>query len=389
MNPFPLSGLKVLDFTSMIAGPFCTRGLADMGCDVIKIEAPEGDYIRQREPLREGFSAYFGHLNAGKRSVMLDLRDQNARSAVRKMVEACDIIVENMRPGAMQRLGLGYEQVRGLNPSLIYCSISGFGQTGPDAERPVYAPIVQAASGFETASAKYQRGAVSDRPLNITSFVADILGGTFAMTAIMAALHSRNLSGTGQFIDTSLFESMLQLMPYEVQEAQFPAKKLRPVYRPLKANDGYLMIAAISPRNFEALFNAIGMTNWQSDPVLNNEEARQMHWDQVMEKIEKWTCARSSDECVRYLSKAGVPITRYQTVQEAINCPQSLYREVMQKVKDDKGDYLVPNLPFKLSESEISVGKKVPALGEHTYEVLSTIARLDVDEVKAIRAVRQ
>ncbi len=380
----PLQGLRVLDFTSMIAGPYCTRSLADMGCDVIKIEAPEGDYIRQRAPLRDGHSAYFGHLNAGKRSVMLDLRKPQALDAVLKMVPRCDVVVENMRPGAMRRLGLGYDVLAALNPRLVYCSISGFGQTGPDAARPAYAPIVQAASGYEAAFASYQGGGTEGRPLNIATFVADILGGLFAQSAVLAALQQRHATGTGQYIDTSLFESMLQLMPYEVQEAQFPAAAPRPVYPPLRASDGYLMVSAISPRNFEALLDTIAIPAWRDDPVYCTEQARQTHWVQIMARVEAWTTQRSCDECLRILGDAGVPITRYQTVREAINTPQLEFRQALSVVRDAAGAYRVPKLPFQMSAADIQVGHEVPALGQHTREVLVALAGLDAAALHAV-----
>ena len=278
-KPDPLHGIRILDFTIMMAGPYCTRFLADMGADVIKIEAPEGDYIRQREPLRDGHSAYFGHLNAGKRSVCLDLKDPASLASVRQLVSSCDVLVENFRPGTMKRLGLDHVSLMALNPRLIYCSISGFGQTGPDAQRPAYAQIVQAASGYETAFANYQGGEHDEkRPPNSAMFHADVFGGLFAYAAILGALNQRHSTGVGQHVDTTLFEGMLSLMPYEVQEAQFPAPERRPVYRPLRTTDGFVMVSAVSPRNFEALLDAIGVADWRDDPTLATDRGRQQNW---------------------------------------------------------------------------------------------------------------
>lgn len=373
--PDPLHGIRVLDFTIMMAGPYCTRFLADMGADVIKIEAPEGDYIRQREPLREGQSAYFGHLNAGKRSVCLNLKDPESLAAVRRLVASCDVLVENFRPGAMKRLGLDYETLSKLNPRLIYCSISGFGQTGPDAQRPAYAQIVQAASGYETAFAGYQ-GAEHDekRPANSGIFYADVLGALFAYSGVLAALNQRHVTGMGQHIDTTLIESMLLLMPYEVQEAQFPAPERRPVYPPLKASDGYVMVSAVSPRNFEALLDAIGIADWRSDPTLNTDRGRQQNWTAAMARVEDWTSRRSAAECERVIAAAGVPITQYRTVRQALAEPQLAHRGSLATVRDAAGEYLVPNLPFRLSGGRVEVRSQVPLLGEHTEEVLRELA---------------
>ncbi|GAP38118.1 CaiB/BaiF CoA transferase family protein [Piscinibacter sakaiensis] len=376
-TPDPLHGQRVLDFTTMMAGPYCTRFLADMGADVIKIESPEGDYIRQREPLRDGHSAYFGHLNAGKRSACLDLKDPASLAAVKTLVRSCDVLVENFRPGAMQRLGLGYDELKALNPRLIYCSISGFGQTGPDAQRAAYAQIVQAASGFELAFAGYQGdGTTETRPANQAIFTADVLGALFAYAGILAALNQRHVTGLGQHVDTTLFESMLLLMPYEVQEAQFPAARRRPVYPPLKASDGFVMLSAVSPRNFEALLDAIGFDGWRDDPMLATDRGRQQHWGEVMTRVEAWTSSRTAAECVRVIGDAGVPITRYGSVRDALAEPQLAHRGSLATVHDAAGAFRVPNLPFKLSGAHIGVRAKVPALGEHTREVLDEAARL-------------
>lgn len=377
-KPGPLDGIRVLDFTTMIAGPYCTRFLADMGADVIKIESGEGDYIRQREPLRNGHSAYFGHLNAGKRSVCMDLKDPVAVQRIKELLTTCDVLVENFRPGAMQRLGLDYDTLKALNPRLVYCSISGFGQTGPDAQRPAYAQIVQAASGYELAFASYQgEEHAQQRPPNSAIFTADVLGALFAHSGILAALNQRHATGIGQQVDATLFESMLLLMPYEVQEAQFPALKRRPVYPPLKAQDGYLMVSAVSPRNFEALLDAIDISAWRDDPMFATDRGRQANWSKVMARIESWTAARTVEECLRVIGGAGVPIAPYRTVREAIAQPQLAHRESLATVRDGAGEYRVPNLPFKFSAGRIEARAHVPALGEHTQEVLNEIARIE------------
>jgi crotonobetainyl-CoA:carnitine CoA-transferase CaiB-like acyl-CoA transferase len=378
-KPRPLAGIRVLDFTIMMAGPYCTRFLADLGADVIKIEAPEGDYIRQRAPKRGNHSAYFGHLNAGKRSVVLDLKKPTAVSAVKRLAMQADVVVENFRPGVMARLGLDYAVLQALNPRLIYCSISGFGQTGPDAQRPAYAQIVQAASGYERAFADYQDG--NERPANNGIFIADVLGGLFAHAGILAALNQRSADGRGQLVDATLMESMLSLMPYEVQEAQCPQPERRPVYPPLKANDGYLMLAAVSPRNFEALLEGLGFADWRKDPILANDAARQANWKAVMERVGAWTSSRSTAECIATIGGAGVPVTRYSSVGEALQEPQMAHRGSLAEVRDGGGSYLVPNLPFKMSGANVSVRPHVPALGEHTEQVLRELLQMSEQEM--------
>ena len=183
------TGLRVLDFTTTIAGPHCTRLLADLGAEVIKIEAPAGDMMRMRPPLRDGASGTFGQLNAGKKSIVLDLKAPAAADAVRRLAQTADVVVENYRPGIMQRFGLDYAELAKVNDKLIYCSISGYGQDGPSADRPAYAPVIHATSGFDLAHAAHQPD--RDRPDYCGIFIADFLAGTYAFGAIATALAHR------------------------------------------------------------------------------------------------------------------------------------------------------------------------------------------------------
>ena len=204
-----LSGLRVLDFTTTIAGPHCTRLLADLGAEVIKIEAPEGDMMRTRPPMRSGASTSFGQLNAGKKSVALDLKSPAAVEAVRRLVTAADVVVENFRPGVMRRFGLDYDALKPIKTDLVYCAISGYGQTGPSAELPAYAPVIHAASGYDLAQIAHQLE--PRRPDFCGIYIADVLTGTYAFGAIVAAIYQRQATGEGQMIDVSMLESMLSL----------------------------------------------------------------------------------------------------------------------------------------------------------------------------------
>src|ERR1700761_1221721 len=289
----PLQGIRVLDFSIMLAGPYCARLLADVGAEVIKIEPPEGDDMRLRTPLRDGHSAYFGQLNAGKRSLALDLKNSDAIKLVRQLVAESDILVENFRPGVMDRLGLGYEALREINPRLIYCSISGYGQSGPAAERAAYAMIVHAESGFDRSLMRYAGD--RDRPAAGAVFVADILGGIFGFSAIQTAMVQRARTGKGQRIDVALMDCMLNLMVYELQEAQFPVHAPRPAYGPVQAKDGDLLIAPVTARNFTALCEVTGQRELAEDPRFNNVPARGANWTAMMQVVEKWTERRTAD----------------------------------------------------------------------------------------------
>src|SRR4051794_24677042 len=252
-----LAGLRVLDFSTTIAGPHCTRILADMGAEVIKIEGAEGETMRTRPPLRNNCSTVFGQLNVGKNSLVLDLKSPAGMEAVRRLVATADVLVENFRPGVMRRLKLDYASLQALNPKLIYCSISGYGQTGPSAELPAYAPVIHAASGYEMAHLAYQPGRT--RPDYCGIYHADVLTGVYAFGAISAALYQRATTQQGQHIDVSMLESMLSLTLNEVQWSQFEVKALqRPMFGPIETSDGYVMVAIASEKTFQSLMKVIG-----------------------------------------------------------------------------------------------------------------------------------
>src|SRR3982075_4458231 len=257
-------GLRVLDFSTTIAGPHCTRMLADMGAEVIKIEPAEGETMRTRPPLRNSFSTVFGQLNLGKKSVVLDLKSPDVIDAVRQLVAKADILVENFRPGVMRRLNLDYDSLRELNQGLIYCSISGYGQPGPSAELPAYAPVIHAASGYDMAHLSYQPGRT--RPDYCGIYHADVVSGTYAFGAIAAALHQRHGSQKGQHIDVSMLESMLALTLTELQSSQFAVRlPSRPMFGPVETADGYVMLAIGSEKTFQNLVKTSGHPEWIVD----------------------------------------------------------------------------------------------------------------------------
>ncbi len=376
----PLDSLRVLDFTNMLSGPYCTRLLADLGAEVIKIEPPAGDHNRSRRPVRQGYSSFFGHLNCGKKSVVLDLKSVNGREAAIGLARHCDIIVENWRPGVADRLGVGYQAVAEGNPEVIYCSISGFGQKGPIAQRPAYAPIVHAASGFDLAQVDYQGGG---RPANTATFIADVFGGMSAFASVQSALYQRARTGQGQYIDVALMDGMLNLLVYEFQESQAPSDEKVRVYQPLKTLDGYVVAAPTSQKNFEQLAHAVGHPEWILDPRFLQTRSREAHWSELMELIEQWTKVRTGTQCEETLLAGGVPCTRYRTVTEAMNDPQMQARGGMSRVKDKIGEYWVPNAPFQMPGLNTSPRSHVPELGEHTVEVLVSILGLTMEQAQA------
>ena len=363
------AGLRVLDFSTTIAGPHCTRMLADMGAEVIKIEAVEGETMRTRPPLRSNYSTIFGQLNVGKKSVVLDLKSTEAIEFVRKMVASTDILVENFRPGVMRRLKLDYGSLRELNPSLIYCSISGYGQTGPSAELPAYAPVIHAASGYDMAHLSYQPG--RSRPDYCGVYHADVLTGTYAFGAISAALYQRSGNRRGQHIDVSMLESMLSLTLNELQWSQFAVKQpSRPMYGPLETADGYIMAAIASEKTFQNLVKAAGHPEWITDPRFAKYSDRRDNWEDLIVGIEQWSRTVATEQCLAVLNDGGVPCSAYRTVAEALGDPQVAYRGALSEVSDGGGRFKVLNQPFRMTGTDVSAGKRVATLGEHTLALL-------------------
>jgi len=365
-----LDRVRVLDFTTTIAGPHCARLLADLGADVIKIEAPEGDMMRSRLPIRGGASTSFGQLNAGKRSLVLDLKRPEAVEAVHRLVTAADVVVENFRPGVMARFGLDYENLRPHNPAIIYCAISGYGQTGPSADRPAYAPVIHASSGYDLAQIAHQLE--PRRPDYCGIFIADVLSGTYAFGAICAALHQRQAGGEGQLIDVSMLESMLSLTLGELQNSQFDVPPLpRPIFGPVATKDGYVNLSVASERTFQNMAAAAGRRDWLTDPRFEKYQNRRVNWGQLMDELEAWSTTLPTAEVQAIFDRHGVPSSPYRTVGAAMQDPQLAHRHSLAEVHDNGGSFLALNPPFRFSASRAAAGERVAALGEHSAEVLA------------------
>jgi CoA:oxalate CoA-transferase len=363
------AGLRVVDFTTTIAGPHCSRLMADLGAQVIKIESPEGDMMRLRAPLRSGVSAMFGQLNAGKKSIVLDLKKPRAVAAARKLVERADVLVENYRPGVMKRLGLDYASLSPANPRLVYCAISGYGQTGPSSLLPAYAPVIHATSGYDLAHLSYQEHRA--RPENCGVYIADVLSGTYAFGAILAALRQRDATGRGQLVDVSMLECMLTLTLTEMQTAQFHiAPPGRALFGPVATADGFINVAVASERTFQGLAVTAGRKDWLTDPRFAAYTDRRANWGELMDQFETWSKKLSKAECLAALDRNGVPAAAYRTVREAMADPQLAHRGAFSEVHDVGGSFLALNPPFRMSGSQVRAGELAAALGEHTRAVL-------------------
>ncbi len=378
--PGPLQGLRVLDFTSVLSGPYCTRLLADLGAEVLKIEPPEGDHKRLVPPLREGQSTTFAHVNSGKKSVVLDLKSPAGRQAAQDLAAQAAVVVQNWRPDVAARLGLDHATLAAANPALVYCAISGYGQSGTKALRPAYAPVIHAASGYELAQMQYAPGA--EQPAATGIFVADVLAGMAAFGAINAALVRRQATGQGQFIDVSMYEAMLNLLMFEWHQAQF-FEVPRRIYPPLRAGDGFIVVAPVTQRNFHALADCIGRPDLKQDPRYATPGARVAHWQELMGLVADWTRDRSARDCEDLMLAHQVPCARYVTVAEAMADPALAQRGALARVRDAAGEVVIPGAPWQMPGVECHPRPEVPALGADTAEVLAGLLGYGPDRIRA------
>ena len=303
-NNRPLSGIRVLDFTAFVAGPYCTRLMADLGADVVKVEPPHGDLLRAVSPGHRGHSTYFGQLNLGKRSLSIDLKKPNALEVVTRLAAQADVLVENFRPGVMERFGLGYLSLSEQRPDLVYCSISGYGQTGPAASEPAFAPLIHATSGFDFAMRDYQEG--TPPPSRGRPVAADVLGSLHALAAINAALFRRERTGQGEWIDIALIECIQSLLPFEFQRAQTDKPgRIVPIYSPIETQDGYILVMPVTQKNFESLAHALDHDEWLTDQRFSDASQRIKNWSILWGMIEEWARRRSSVECEAVLRPSG------------------------------------------------------------------------------------
>lgn len=367
--PGPLAGLTVLDFSTMMAGPYCTRLMADLGAAVIKIESPDGDHMRKLRPRKSGSSRFFGQLNVGKRSVILDLSAELGQEAALALVARADVVLESWRPGVAARLGVGYEACRKVREDVVYCSISGWGQAGPNATRAAFAPVVHAASGFDLANLFYQPpGSI---PPVTGVFVGDILGGTMAFGAILAGLRQRDATGAGSRIDLSLVEAMLSMPVYEFQAELADLHEMRPSHRPVPTADGFIILTIVSDANWRALASALGQPGLGADPRFTDVKARTVHWDELHQLVCDWAASRTAAQAEAELLAAGVPAARYQSMGSILADGHLRDRGVFRTVADPAGHFTVPATPFRFDDVITPPdGSAVPALGADTDAVL-------------------
>ena len=387
-SPGPLSGVRVLDFTRALAGPFCTRLLCDLGAEVIKIEPPPGDQSRDfMYVTEEGISGYFMQHNVGKKGLCLDLRLPSGKVIARDLADLCDVVVENYRPGVMARLGLDYRSLSLTNPGVIMCSISGYGQTGSYVNRPAADHTAQAMSGVA-----HLNGDADGRPRLVGTAVGDTVGGAHAFGAICASLYRRSLTGKGEHIDLSLVDSLIWQNEWAFEyllisgEQELP-KKSRPVVNVhgiYKARDGYVTLAAVTQEGWENLTGVMGKPELASDPRFLTPPDREMRWREVDSLIEEWvlTFPSAKDAVHAFTDAGGVVGSEVLSIQDVLADPRTEERGLLAEVVDPVlGPVKVLNSPFKFSDSDSGARDHAPLLGEHSVPVLQELLGLSGENV--------
>jgi len=370
-----LTGVRVLDFSRVLAGPFATALLADVGADVIKVEPPQGDDYRHIGPFVDGESALFMTANRGKRSAVLDLKTSEGVRHALELAAMADVVVENFRPGVADKLGIGYAALSAVNPRLIYLSISGFGQSGPMRDRPAYDLIVQAMSGLMSIT-----GDPDGPPTMVGESFGDLIAGLYGSWAVTSALWRRERTGQGCFIDLAMFDALFSLLPTNVcrylATGQVPQRvgnrhALSAPFGVYRTSDGYVAIAVLNEKLFERFAVTIGQPELATDPRFGSDPERAANEPALRAAIEGWSSNLSSVEAAARLSEAGIPVARIMNVAEAVNSEQASERSLFRR----GGPSLpLPEQPVHFSGYTRGRPVSVPKLGEHTEEILALSA---------------
>jgi crotonobetainyl-CoA:carnitine CoA-transferase CaiB-like acyl-CoA transferase len=395
----PLEDLRVLDISRALAGPYCTMMLGDLGADVIKVELPEqGDESRSwgppfvGEPYASypGESAYFMAINRNKRSLTINLKSSEGQEIIKRLAGVSDVFVENFRTGILPKMGLGYEHLHALNPSLVYCSISGYGRTGPYAERPGYDFIIQAEGGIMGVT-----GPEGGSPYRVGISIVDVTTGIFASTAILAALHAREFIGKGQLIDISLLDSSVALLanvasnylvggvePSRMGNAHL---NIAP-YEVFRARDRWFTLGAANARQWEMLCEVIDKPELKQDPRFVTNKDRIVNRAALANILNEAFAYHDANTWLEKLQEAGIPSGLINTIQDVFNHPQAPERNFKVEIEHSTAGLVsLPGFPYKMSQTPAELHRPPPRLGEHTEEVLKEILGYSTEKVAFLK----
>ena len=390
--PGPLEGIRVVDLSRVVVGPYCTMVLGDMEADVIKVEMPGiGDETRMwGPPFAGGESAYYLSLNKNKRSLTLNFKKEEGKKILKRLVALSDVLVENYRFGTLERLGFGYESMKEINPRLIYCSVTGYGTTGPMSHVPGVDVVVAAEAGLTGITGEKDRP-----PSKVGVAITDILTALFAQGAIATALYHREKTGRGQKIDLSLFESQVAtlfnmsssyLISGEIPQRWGLAHASIVPYQGFKTKDEeYIFVAVTSEKMWEKFCHLMGMQEFIHDPRFDVNKKRVINREQLVPILEKKIAARDSDEWLSEFGKVGISCGRVNTMDRVFNHPQIKPRNMVVEVEHPTANKIkLVGIPVKFSETQGSIRLPPPLLGQHTQEILSDLLGYSQEEIDAL-----
>ncbi len=386
-----LDGIRVLDLTQVMAGPYCTMLLCDMGADVIKVEPPTGDSTRRMPGAVGTDSPSFNAVNRGKRGVVANLKQREGRDMVRRLAGSVDVLVENYRPGVLSRFGLGYEDLSDQCPMLVYASISGYGQTGPAAGKGGFDLVAQGASGLMSVT-----GEAGGAPVKVGVPITDLGAALFAVTGILSALLARLRTGRGQLVDTSLVDAGVALSVWEatqyfsgrgVPTPLGSAHRMNAPYQAIRCADGYITLGAANDRIFHRLCDALDHPEWAGDADHRDDEHRLRHRVALVTRIEAVTTRRPCAHWLALFEARDIPCGPINDYADVMADPHILARElVVETDHPTLGRIKTLGTPLKLSDTPLTPGRPAPLLGQHTDEVLGE-AGLTADEIAELRRV--
>lgn len=369
----PLEGIKILDFTHEVAGPHCTMLLGDLGAEIIKVEMPgRGDRGRHWVGMKE---TIFITNNRNKKSIVIDLKSEEGRKIAFELAKNVDILVENFVPGTLKKFGLDYESIKNVNPRIIYCSISGYGQNGPYSSRPAWDPIIEAESGLMSLTGDPEPCLPSRIPASIVDYGA----GVYAALAIVSALLYREKTGKGQMIDISMLDIAALWAGYwiayssitgEVRERMGSAAPVGAPYQVFKTRDSYIFIAAFEDEHWKRFCQVIKAEDLMNDPLFLTRENRAENRKILVEKLNKMISAWDTKELVEALISAGVPCAPVNDTLQAVNHPQLIHRNMIVEIEYKGQKVKIPGIPFKFSECPLKIRHPPPEIGQNTEEVL-------------------
>jgi formyl-CoA transferase len=388
----PLDGIRVLDLTRVLAGPYCTMVLGDLGADVIKVEPPDGDETRAwGPPFAGGESAYYLCVNRNKRDMVVNLKTEEGREILLELARQSDVLVENFRPGTLRRFSLDYESLHGIHPGLIYCSISGFGQTGPLRDRPGYDFMIQAMGGIMSIT-----GDPDGEPMKVGVAVADLFAGQNAVIAILAALQARRQTGRGQHLDISLFDSQIgwlanvasnYLISGDLPKRYGNAHANIVPYQSFTASDGWFVIAVGNDRQFERLCTLIGRPGLSEEERFATNSARVIHREDLVDLLKPIFALRPVSEWLRDLEQAEIPCGPINNLEQVFSMPHVTAREMLVHVNHPTiGDCRLVGSPLKMSETSVEYTLPPPRLGEHTTTILVESLGYSPAQVEGLKA---